>query len=275
MEDFQTYLDSALNLIVAYGGKIVLAIITLIVGLWLVKKISKTFRKTMEKRGVDASLVPFLTSLVNALLKALVVISVAGMVGIEMTSFVAILGAAGLAVGLALQGSLSNFAGGVLILILKPFKVGDFIEGAGTAGTVREIQIFYTYLTTPQGQEIVVPNGQLSNNTITNYSFNEERRIDMTFGIGYNDDIDKAKEILHQLCAEEKRFLEDKGITIFVEALADSSVNFRVRGWSKNADYWDILGGFNEKVKKAFDAAGVGIPFPQMDLHLVSDETKK
>ena len=275
MEDFQTYLDLALNLIVAYGGKIVLAIITLIVGLWLVKKISKTFRKTMEKRGVDASLVPFLTSLVNALLKALVVISVAGMVGIEMTSFVAILGAAGLAVGLALQGSLSNFAGGVLILILKPFKVGDFIEGAGMAGTVREIQIFYTYLTTPQGQEIVVPNGQLSNNTITNYSFNDERRIDMTFGIGYNDDIDKAKEILHQLCAEERRFLEERGRTIFVEALADSSVNFRVRGWSKNADYWDILNGFNEKVKKAFDAAGVGIPFPQMDLHLVSDETKK
>ena len=274
MEDYQEYLDQGIALIVNYGGNIALAIITLIIGLWLVKRISKVFRRTLEKRGVDASLVPFLSSLINALLKALVIISVAGMVGIEMTSFVAVLGAAGLAVGLALQGSLSNFAGGVLILILKPFKVGDFIEGAGTSGTVREIQIFYTYLTTPQGQEIIVPNGSLSNNTITNFSFHDERRIDMTFGIGYDDDIDKAKAILHRLCSEESRFIEEKGITIFVEALADSSVNFRVRGWSKNADYWDILGAFSERVKKAFDAEGVGIPYPQMDLHLVEDKTK-
>lgn len=274
MEDYQEYIDKAINLVVQYGGNILLAIITLIIGLWVVKKITKGFRKTLEKRNVDASLVPFLSSLVNAILKVLVIISVAGMVGVEMTSFVAVLGAAGLAVGLALQGSLSNFAGGVLILILKPFKVGDFIEGAGTSGTVREIQIFYTYLTTPQGQEIVVPNGQLSNNTITNYSFNETRRIDMTFGIGYGDDIDKAKEILHRLAAEESRFIADKGITIFVEALADSSVNIRLRGWSTTDDYWDIVNGLNEKVKKAFDQEGVGIPFPQMDLHLVEDKTK-
>lgn len=274
MENYQEYIDTAMDLVIQYGGNIALAIITLIIGLWLVKRLTKVFRKTLEKRSVDASLVPFLSSLINALLKVLVIISVAGMVGVEMTSFVAVLGAAGLAVGLALQGSLSNFAGGVLILILKPFKVGDFIEGAGTAGTVREIQIFYTYLTTPQGQEIIVPNGQLSNNSITNFSFNEQRRIDMTFGIGYGDDIDKAKEILHRLCAEEKRFIEEKGITIFVEALADSSVNIRVRGWSTTGDYWDILGAFNEKVKKAFDQEGVGIPFPQMDLHLVEDKTK-
>lgn len=274
MEKYQEYLDTGIDLAIQYGGNIVLAIITLIVGLWIVKRVTHVFRKTLDKRGVDESLVPFLSSLINALLKVLVIISVAGMVGVEMTSFVAVLGAAGLAVGLALQGSLSNFAGGVLILILKPFKVGDFIEGAGTSGTVREIQIFYTYLTTPQGQEIIVPNGQLSNNSITNYSFNDTRRIDMTFGIGYGDDIDKAKEILHRLCAEEKRFIEEKGITIFVEALADSSVNIRVRGWSAISDYWDILGAFNEKVKKAFDQEGVGIPFPQMDLHLVEDKTK-
>ncbi len=275
MENYQEYLDKAIGLIVQYGGNIVLAIITLIVGLWLVKRLTKVFRRTLEKREIDASLIPFLSSLINALLKVLVIISVAGMVGVEMTSFVAVLGAAGLAVGLALQGSLSNFAGGVLILILKPFKVGDFIEGAGTAGTVREIQIFYTYLTTPQGQEIIVPNGQLSNNTITNYSFNDTRRIDMTFGIGYDDDIDKAKAILHKIAGEESRFLEEQGVTIFVEALADSSVNFRLRAWSLNSDYWDIVNNLNEKVKKAFDQEGVGIPFPQMDLHLVSDDTKK
>lgn len=274
MENYQEYLDQAIALIVQYGGDIVLAIITLIIGLWLVKRITRVFRKTLEKREIDASLVPFLSSLVNALLKIMVIISVAGMVGVEMTSFVAVLGAAGLAVGLALQGSLSNFAGGVLILILKPFKVGDFIEGAGTAGTVREIQIFYTYLTTPQGQEIIVPNGQLSNNSITNYSFNDTRRIDMTFGIGYSDDIDKAKEILQSIANDEKRFLEEQGVTIFVEALADSSVNFRLRAWSLNSDYWDIVNNLNEKVKKAFDEAGVGIPFPQMDIHVVEDKTK-
>lgn len=274
MEKAQDLLAQSWDLIITYGGRLVLAVIALIIGLSIIKRITRTFRKTLTKREVDASLVPFLSSLINAGLKVMLVISVAGMVGIEMTSFVAVLGAAGLAVGLALQGSLSNFAGGVLILILKPFKVGDFIEGGGVSGTVREIQIFYTFLTTPTGQEIMVPNGSLSNNSIVNYNFNPNRRLDMTFGIGYGDDIDKAKSILHEIAAEEKRFLEDKGITIFVEALADSSVNIRLRGWTTTGDYWDVLGGLNEKVKKAFDAAGVGIPFPQMDLHLVEDKTR-
>lgn len=274
MEKAEEYLMQSWDLIVTYGGRLVLAIVALIIGLAIIKRITKTFRKTLTKREVDPSLVPFLASIVNAGLKVMLVISVAGMVGIEMTSFVAVLGAAGLAVGLALQGSLSNFAGGVLILILKPFKVGDFIEGGGVSGTVREIQIFYTFLTTPTGQEIMVPNGSLSNNSIVNYNYNPTRRLDMTFGIGYDDDIDKAKGILHEIAAAEKRFLDDKGITIFVEALADSSVNIRLRGWTTTGDYWDVMGGLNEAVKKAFDAAGVGIPFPQMDLHLVEDKTK-
>jgi small conductance mechanosensitive channel len=205
----------------------------------------------------------------------MLVISIASMVGVETTSFIAILGAAGLAIGLALQGSLANFAGGVLILILKPFKVGDFIEGGGHSGTVHEIQVFYTFLTTPTGQEIIIPNAQLSNNSVTNYSYHDTRRLDMTFGIGYGDDIDKAKKIISDLANAEKRFLDEKGITIFVEALADSSVNIRMRAWTSNDDYWGVLNGFNELIKKAFDEAGVGIPYPQMDLHLVEDKTKK
>ena len=274
MEKVEDLLAQSWDLIITYGGRLVLAIVVLIIGLSIIKRITRVFRKTLTKREVDASLIPFLSSLINALLKVMLVISIASMVGIEMTSFVAVLGAAGLAVGLALQGSLSNFAGGVLILILKPFKVGDFIEGAGNSGTVREIQIFYTYLTTPTGQEIMVPNGSLSNNSIVNYSYNSTRRLDMTFGIGYGDDIDKAKAILHEIAAAETRFLDEQGITIFVEALADSSVNIRLRGWLNNGDYWDVLNSLNEKVKKAFDEAGVGIPFPQMDLHLVEDSTK-
>ena len=150
----------------------------------------------------------------------------------------------------------------MLILLLKPFKVGDFIEGNGQTGTVREIQIFYTYLTSPSGQEIVIPNAQLSNNTVKNYSFHPERRLDMTFGIGYGDDIDKAKEVISGLANAESRFIADKGITLFVEALADSSVNIRLRAWTSNDDYWDIYNNFNEKVKKAFDKEGIGIPFP-------------
>jgi small conductance mechanosensitive channel len=274
MDNIQEISNQLLEMAIKYGTSLILAILVLIIGLAIIKRITNVMRKTMTKREMDPSLVPFLTSIVNALLKVLLIISVATMLGIEMTSFVAVLGAAGLAVGLALQGSLSNFAGGVLILILKPFKVGDFIEGGGASGTVREIHIFYTYLTTPQGQEVMVPNGSLSNNNIINYNYNPTRRVDMTFGIGYGDNVDTAKEILHKLCAEEKSFIEEQGITIFVEALADSSVNIRVRGWSKTEDYWNILNAFNEKVKKAFDAAGVGIPFPQMDLHLVEDKTK-
>lgn len=274
MSDFSQYLDDIMGLVVQYGGRVVLAVVVLIIGLFVIRKLVSVFRKTLKKREVDVSLTPFLTTIVGVLLKVMLLISIASMVGIEMTSFIAVLGAAGLAVGLALQGSLANFAGGVLILILKPFKVGDFIEGAGHMGTVREIQVFYTYLTTPSGQEIVIPNAKLSNDSVTNYSFNPSRRLDMTFGIGYGDDIDKAKGILQELAEAEERFLEEQGINIFVEALADSSVNLRLRAWTSIEDFWDIYNNFNEKVKKAFDQQGVGIPFPQRDIHLVTDKTK-
>lgn len=268
MEDIEKYWNQVADLVIEYGATLVLAIVVLIIGLWLIKRIVKMVGRGMEKRNVDASLRPFLTSIIKALLTVMLVISVASMVGVEMTSFVAVLGAAGLAVGLALQGSLSNFAGGVLILLLKPFKVGDFIEANGFSGTVREIQIFYTYLTTPSNQEIVIPNGDLSNNAVKNYSFHDTRRIDMTFGIGYEDDMDKAKSILRSIVESDSRIIKDRGIDIFVEALADSSVNFHVRCWAANGDFWDIYNNMNEKVKKAFDKEGVSIPFPQRDVHM-------
>ncbi len=268
-EKFQKHFDEIVDLIVAYGAKVLLAILVLIIGLWLIKRVVKLASKTMQKRDVDPSLRPFLRSILGALLKVMLIISVAGMVGIEMTSFVAVLGAAGLAIGLALQGSLANFAGGVLILLLKPFQVGHFIEAQGHSGTVREIQIFYTYLTTAQNQEIVIPNGKLSNDSVKNYSFHNTRRMDFTFGIGYRDNIDEAKEILRNLYEHDERFMREPALNIFVEELADSSVNIRFRAWAHSDDYWDIHNNFREKVKKRFDEAGITIPFPQREVHSV------
>lgn len=268
MEKFNEYFDQVSELVIVYGSKVLLALLVLIIGSTLIKRLNRFIGKTLDRRRVDPSLKPFLQTVIGAILKVVLFISVASMLGIEMTSFIAILGAAGLAVGLALQGSLGNFAGGVLILLLKPFKVGDFIEGAGHAGTVREIQVFYTYLTTPTNQEVIIPNGQLSNNSVENYSYHDTRRIDMTFGIGYGDSIDKAKGILEDLIKEDQRILTDPGHDIFIEALADSSVNFRVRCWSMNENYWNVVNGFSEKVKKKFDAEGVSIPFPQRDVHM-------
>lgn len=273
MEDIKNFLDPSnfsyvWDLIITYGLAVIMAVVVLIIGLMVIKWIVNASSRLMERRNVDESLRPFLRTIIGMLLKIMLVISVIGMVGIETTSFIAVLGAAGLAIGMALSGTLQNFAGGVIILILKPFKVGDFIEGGGHAGTVREIQIFFTYMTTPSGQEIIIPNSSLSNDSITNYSFNDTRRFDMVFGIGYTDDIDKAKAILTSLAEAEERFLPEKGHDIFVDALADSSVNFHFRAWAKNSDFWDIHNNLPEKVKKAFDAEGINIPYPQMDVHI-------
>lgn len=272
MEEIQGYLDNLVALAVQYGARLLLAILVLIIGLWFIKRIMRLIERALDKRQVDPSLKPFLKSIIGVVLKIMLIISVASMVGVEMTSFIAVLGAAGLAIGLALQGSLSNFAGGVLILLLKPFKVGDFIEANGLSGTVREIQIFYTYITTVQNQEIVIPNGDLSNNAVKNYSFHDTRRMDMTYGIGYNDNIDLAKGVLERLVKEETRFLQEPAHVIFVEELADSSVNLHVRAWAKNSDFWDIYLHFPEKVKKEFDAEGISIPFPQRDIHLFQEK---
>lgn len=256
------------ELVLTYGIKIVMAIVVLIIGLWIIKALTNAISRVMQKREVDESLRPFLRSLFNALFKVMLFISVIQMVGVEATSFIAVLGAAGLAVGMALSGTLQNFAGGVIILLLKPFKKGDWIDAMGYAGTVSEIQIFATILKTPDNKTVILPNGALSTGSLVNYSTEPRRRVDMTFGIGYDDDIDKAKGILNRIIEEDSRILKDPAPAVLLSELADSSVNFVVRVWAEAGDYWGIYFDFHEKVKKSFDAEGVGIPFPQMDVHV-------
>lgn len=251
-----------------YGPKLIGAIVVLIIGLWVIKILTKSFSKLLDKREVDASLKPFFKSMVGILLKVLLVISVLGMLGIEMTSFIAILGAAGLAVGMALSGTLQNFAGGVMILIFKPYQVGDFITAQGHSGTVNAIQIFNTILKTPDNKTIIIPNGQLSNASMTNFSTEPTRRVDWTFGIGYGDDTDKTKEVLRNMLEADARVLKDKDVFVGLSELADSSVNFAARAWVKAEDYWSLYFDINEKVYKTFDKEGLNIPYPQMDVHV-------
>lgn len=252
---------------IEYGPKLLLAILALVLGLWLIRRVVNGLGRLMERRDVDPSLRPFLRGLIGVLFKVLLLISVASMVGIETTSFIAILGAAGLAVGLALQGSLANFAGGVLILMLKPFRVGDYISGGGHSGTVDHIHIFYTYLRTPQNQIITVPNGSLSNDAIINYTAENARRLDQVYSIAYSDDIDKAREILHRLIKADERIAEDPPPEVLVDSLGDSSVDLKIRVWSTIDVFWPLHWDMQEKVKKAFDEEGISIPFPQLDVH--------
>ncbi len=268
MEQYQVYIDKAVELIMLYAPKLLLAIITLIIGLWVIKLVVKGMEKALDKSNVDESLKKFLGSFFGVILKILLLISVASMVGIETTSFIAIMGAAGLAVGLALQGGLANFAGGVLILLFKPFKVGDFIDAQGYTGSVREIQIFNTILKTPDNKTIIIPNGGLSSGSITNFSVEATRRVDMTFGIGYGDDLKKTKDVLNSIMNSDSRVLKDPATMIVVSELADSSVNFSVRVWANAADYWGLFFDMQEKVKLEFDKQGISIPFPQQDVHL-------
>ena len=259
-------IDQAIALVMAYAPKVVLAIVTLIVGLWLINRFVGVLDAKLGKK--DPTLNKFLCGLIGAILKILLLISVASMVGIATTSFVAIIGAAGLAIGFALQGSLANFAGGVLILIFKPFKVGDTIEAQGFLGAVDEISILYTIVNTFDNRRIVIPNGSLSNATLVNVSIYENRRCDMTFGIGYDDDIDKAKSILKRLMEEDERSLTDPAPRICVGGLGDSSVDLMFRVWVPTDDLWPYYWDMQEKVKKAFDAEGITIPFPQRDVHM-------
>lgn len=259
-------LDQAMSMLMVYAPKVVLAIITLVVGLWLINRLVAVLdRKLGEK---DPTLNKFICGLVGITLKILLLISVASMIGIATTSFIAMLAAAGLAVGLALQGSLANFAGGVLILIFKPFRVGDVIEAQGFVGTVMEIQILYTIINTFDNRRIIIPNGNLSNSSLTNMSAYENRRCDMSFGIGYSDDIDKAKAICRRLVEEDERALAEPEPLIVVGALGESSVDLTVRVWTRAADLWPFYWDMQERVKKAFDAEGISIPFPQRDVHM-------
>ncbi len=251
-----------------YGPKVLGAIVVWIVGGWIIRVLLSGLSGLMDKSNLDPSLKPFLKSLSSVLLKAMLVISVLGMLGVEMTSFVAILGAAGLAVGLALSGTLQNFAGGVMILIFKPYKVGDFIDAQGYAGSVSEIQIFNTIMKTADNKTIIIPNGGLATSSMTNYSTEEKRRVDWTIGIGYGDDVDKARAVIKRLCDEDSRIHKDPEVFIAVSELADSSVNFAVRAWVNAPDYWGVFFDMNEKVYKTFSQEGLNIPFPQMDVHV-------
>ena len=253
---------------VEYGPKLIGAVLVLIIGGWVIKSLINAFGRMLDKRNTSASLKPFLKGIISALLKAMLIFSVLGMVGIEMTSFIAILGAAGLAVGMALSGTLQNFAGGVIILVFKPYKVGDIIDAQGHIGKVHEIQIFNTILKTPDNKTIIIPNTGLSNSSITNYTTEEKRRVDWTFGIAYGDDIDKTKAVIKQIADNDQRILKDPEIFIAVSELGDSSVNFAVRAWVNVADYWDVFFAMNENIYKTFAKEGINIPFPQMDVHV-------
>lgn len=255
--------------LLSFSKMLIVAIIMLVLGFWLIKKLTTTIKRIMEKRKVDETLSSFTLSVVGIALKVLLLISVISYVGIPMTSFVAILGAASLAVGMALQGTLQNFAGGVMLLLFRPFKIGDFVEVQGFTGVVKEIQIFNTVLTTGDNKVIMIPNGGISTSSMTNYSRMETRRVDFTFGIGYGDDIDKAYAAIRTVIDRNELILKDPEPFMAVSNLGDSSVDIVVRVWVKGADYWTVFFYMNEFIKKEFDAQGINIPFPQCDVHLI------
>jgi small conductance mechanosensitive channel len=263
-----TYFEKIIDFGFEYVPKLIGGLIVLILGLWITKLITRGVGKSLIKSNIDQSLVPFLKSLTNIILKALVAITVMGMIGIQMTSFVAILGAAGLAVGLALSGTLQNFAGGVIILILKPFKIGDFIEAQSYTGTVKEITIFSTMLNTPDKKLVIIPNGPLSTGALINYSAEPLRRVDWTFGIAYGDDVEDFKRAMNDFIAADNRILADPAPFMGLSQLADSSVNFAVRVWVDGPDYWNVFFEMNEKVYTQFADYKLNIPFPQMDIHV-------
>lgn len=256
------------SLVLKFGPRLLAAIVVLIAGLWLVKIITGFASRSLKSNNADPTLKSFLTSLISVVLKVLVYITALTMLGVQMTSFIAILGAAGLAVGLALSGTLQNFAGGVMILLFKPFKVGDFIDAQGYSGTVREIQIFVTVMKTPDNKTIIIPNGPLSTGSLTNFSKEETRRVEWTFGIAYGDDLDKAYELLQRLIDEDERILRDPEPFMALAELADSSVDIKVRVWVNAGDFWGVFFSMNEKVYKTFEKEGLSIPFPQRDVHL-------
>ncbi len=258
--------------VITNGINVLMAILIAVIGLWIIKKIVTGFKRLLIARSIDETLVPFIVSLTSVTLKVLLFISVVTYLGIEMTSFIAILGAAGLAVGMALSGTLQNFAGGVILLILKPFKIGDYIEAQGHAGTVKEIQIFNTILMTPDNKMVIIPNGGLSTGAMINYSKANVRRVDFVFGIGYGDDIDKARNIILEVANKNEQILKEPEAFIGVIEHGDSSVNLVTRVWANTSDYWAVYFYMMEFVKKEFDKQGITIPFPQRDVHMFNEK---
>jgi small conductance mechanosensitive channel len=266
--DFSNILPRLQELLAFYGLKIVAAIVIFIVGRWIAKALKNVVKRMMAKGNVDEILISFVGNLTYIALLAFVIIAALNQLGIQTTSFIAIIGAAGLAIGLALQGSLANFAAGVLMIIFRPFQVGDYIEGAGVAGSVEKVQIFTTQLKTPDNKTIIIPNAKIMGDNITNYSAKDTRRVDMVIGVGYGDDLKKVREILEDILAKDDRILEDPAPTIGVLELGDNSVNFAVRPWVKRDDYWGTYFDVTETVKRRFDEEGISIPYPQRDVHL-------
>ncbi len=264
----EEYIQMIKTVVVDFSPKVLAALAILIVGWISIGFIIRIVKRVMKKRELDESLSKFMASLVSWALKVLLIVTVASKLGIETTSFAAIIGAAGLAIGLALQGALSNFAGGALIILFKPFKIGDLIEAQGEKGVVADIQIFTTTLTSPTNKRIIMPNGALSNGNITNYTAEGKLRVDLTIGVGYGEDIKKTKEVLMDVLVSNPKVLKDPAPTVDVSALADSSVNFAVRPWAAAEDYWAVYFGTLENAKNALDAAGIEIPYPhQVEIH--------
>jgi small conductance mechanosensitive channel len=272
--NWQVMANKAYELGTEWSIKLVGALAILILGTIVIKFLVNMLKKVLDKSGTDTTIVGFLEKVVSISLKVILWIMVLGNIGVKTTSFIAIIGSAGLAVGLALQGSLSNIGAGVLLIILRPFKVGDYITGGGQSGTINEIGIFNTIMTTPDNKRIIVPNSKISADSITNYSAMETRRVDFVFGIGYDDDLRAAKQTLQDLISQDSRVLADPAPMVVVSELGDSSVNFTVRAWVKAPDYWSLHFDIIEKVKLTFDEKGISIPFPQRDVHMYQENPK-
>ncbi len=272
LDDVNQIWTQAQDLVAAWGLKVLAAIAIFIIGRWIAKAVRNGVRRMMQKTDVDPIIIGFVSSITYIALLAFVVIAALGQLGIQTTSFIAILGAAGLAIGLALQGSLANFAAGFLMIIFRPFKVGDFIEGAGVSGVVVAIHIFTTTLKTGDNKIIIIPNAKLSGDNIVNYSAQETRRVDMTVGVSYDADLSVVRDVLNDIISKEERVHQDPAPLVAVAELADNSVNFVVRVWTSTSDYWGVKFAMTETIKNRFDAEGIGIPFPQRDIHIVSGQ---
>ncbi|MFP6862059.1 mechanosensitive ion channel family protein [Pseudomonas sp.] len=264
--------EAWLPVVLEYSGKLTLALITMLIGWWLIGRLTSSVGRLLNMRQVDRVLSSFICSLVGIVLKVLLLVSVASMIGVETTSFIAVIGAAGLAIGLALQGSLANFAGGVLIMLFRPFRAGDWIEAQGVSGSVDSIQIFHTTLKTADNKVVIVPNGSLSNGHITNYSREPKRRADINLGIDYSSDIKQAREVLLEI-AKDPRVHADPAPVVFVTGLGDSAINVSLRVWVDTPNFWPVTFAFTEQAKERLTEAGIGIPFPQRVVHLVQQSS--
>lgn len=266
--DVEKLWAQAQDLLAVYGLKVLAALAILVIGMWVAKAIRGTIRRVMVKRTIDPTITRFLTSLIYIGLMVFVVLAALNQVGVQTTSFIAVIGAAGLAIGLALQGSLANFAAGFMLVAFRPFKVGDYIEGGGVAGTVDEIQIFSTRIKTPDNKAIIVPNSKIFDDAIVNYSAEATRRVDLVVGVSYDADLAHVKQVLEELVAADERILKEPAHQVAVAELADNSVNLVARAWVNSPDYWGVKCALTEAIKTRFDAEGIGIPFPQRDVHV-------